>query len=74
MLEITAYKFISEGIFRDTQNGIPLDEYCGAPFQGYCMIYFDDGSQMIFDTGINQDGERYWFAEGNNPKKEYVFI
>jgi len=73
MIEVTAYKFIDEGILRDPINGIPLDEYCGNPFEGHCMIYFDDGSQMIFATGINSDGDRFWFAEGNKPAKEWEF-
>ena len=69
MIEVSAYKFMSEGIFRNTQNSMPINN-----FTGNCMVYFDDGAQMIFETGINEDGERYWFANGNNPKKEYRFI
>lgn len=74
MIEVSAYKYIDEGILRNPMNGMPLDTYCGKPFEGYCMVYFDDGSQMIFKTGINPEGERTWWAEGNKPKKEFCFV
>jgi len=66
MLKITAFKFQDNDIFYDAMTGQPIEN-----FMGYVMIYFDSG-QIIFKTGMT-NGERYWHAEGNKPKIDFIF-
>ena len=70
MIKVGACKFIDGEKFLNPVSGADMpDDYAGN-----CLVWFVDGSKMIFHTGINQWGERYWTAVGNNPRKEYMFV
>jgi len=66
---IGAFQLDGRNTLHNAQTGSILKEN----WEGYCQVFFSDKLPLIFKTGI-ESGERYWQAEGNNPKKSYHFI
>ncbi len=69
MIKVSGFKYRNKDTFYDAISGQEIKN-----FEGYCMVSFDDGPEMIFKTWFDDSGERNWFAEGNNPKKDHCFI
>ena len=69
-LKVGAFNFMGQGGFYGAMSGCRLSN----DYKGYCQVLFKGAAPMIFYTGINEYGERSWFAEGNNPKKDIIFV
>lgn len=68
-IEITAFKLRNDPNFYDAMSGHQLPDN----YAGYCQVGLSDTTTAIFKTGINEYSERYWIADGNNPKKDFCF-
>lgn len=62
LAKYVAYKFRDSPEIYDSTLGTEIKN-----FRGIMMVYFPDGGKVLFNTGINQYGERYYSAVGNNP-------